>query len=60
MSCIGSPDSNKVQGLCALPVCRRGFPPGAPVSSHSRKARVSLSEESELSVGVSVSANGCL
>jgi len=46
-------------GVCMFSLCQRGFPPGAPASSHSPKT-CRLIGDSKLSVGVNVSVNGCL
>jgi len=46
-------------GVCMFSPCQRGFPPGAPASSHSPKT-CRLIGDSKLSVGVNVSVNGCL
>ena len=50
-------------GVCMFSPCLRGFSPGTPASSHSPKTcrlGARLIGESKLSVGVSVSVNGCL
>ena len=46
-------------GVCMFSPCQRGFPPGAPASSHSPKT-CRLIGDSKLPVGVNVSVNGCL
>ena len=50
-------------GVCMFSPCKRGFSPGTPASSHSPKTckmGTRLIGYSKLTIGVTVSVNGCL